>query len=261
VALPRLQLFEFNDARWVPEALRETVVSALSRTLRWGRVLDGLVDPFARFLNRAGTHEVLDLCAGAGGPAAIFSDALAGRGVGARFVLCDLYPRVEAWRELARGSPGLGFLDVPVDATTLDSSVGRGHARSIVNALHHFPPAQARAVLEGACRDAPGLFVAEGLDRNLLSFASMGVTGLAALLSTPPFVTHRVASALLTWASPVALAASVWDGSVSCLRAYTEGELRELVRGVAGWQWEFSTFRHGAVGRGSWFMGWPDARG
>jgi hypothetical protein len=258
MAFPRLQLFEFNDAAWAPEALRETIVAALSRALRWGGVLDGLVDPFTRFLSRAGTNEVLDLCAGAGGPAAILSDALASRGVHARFLLSDLYPHVEAWQQLAKESRAVDFIDVPVDATAINGTVGAGRARSIINALHHFPPDVARRLLEGACRQSPGVFVAEGLERDLRNFASMAITGVGALYATPPFVKHRLGSALLTWATPVSLLASAWDGSVSCLRSYSEAELRALVRDVPGWTWEFSTYEHGPFGRGYYFMGWPD---
>ena len=47
MALPRLQLFEFNDASWAPAALRETLTEALSRAIRWGKLTDGLLDPLA----------------------------------------------------------------------------------------------------------------------------------------------------------------------------------------------------------------------
>jgi hypothetical protein len=256
VAFPRVQLFEFNDAPWAPAVLRETMISALSRALRRGRMLDGLVAPFTRFVERAATREVLDLCAGAGGPASILADALAREGVHVHFLMSDLFPHVEAWKALARES-SVGFIAEPVDATCVSPAVGKGRARTIINALHHFPPSLAKSMLEGACADAPGVFIAEGLDRTVRSIVSTAVGGLGSLLATPLFVTHRLRSALYTWVTPATLAASLWDCSVSSLRCYSEPELRELVREIPGWTWEFGMYRHGPFGRGSYFMGWP----
>jgi hypothetical protein len=85
----------------------------------------------------------------------------------------------------------------------------------------------------------------------------MGPWGLAGLLSTPLVAQHRLQSALWTWLTPVALAASLWDGTVSSLRAYSEAELRELVSGISGWRWEFGTFTHNGFGQGTWFAGLP----
>src|ERR1035437_6581449 len=95
---PPLQLFEFNHLAGAHPAVRDTIVESLSRTLDWGHMLDGLVDPFARFLEASGSRELLDLGAGAGGPARILAKALSRSGQPVpRFVLTDLHPRVEAW--------------------------------------------------------------------------------------------------------------------------------------------------------------------
>src|SRR3954454_22361561 len=97
--LPRLQLFEFNDLGFMPAAVRDTIVESLSRTLTWGRMLRGLVAPFAEFLAAAGVTEVLDVGAGAGGPASILTRELAAAGqTPPRFLLTDLHPRVAAWQ-------------------------------------------------------------------------------------------------------------------------------------------------------------------
>ena len=48
--LPRLQLFEFNDHGRTPAPLRDTIVETLSRALRWGHMLEGLVAPLREFL-------------------------------------------------------------------------------------------------------------------------------------------------------------------------------------------------------------------
>ena len=67
MALPRIHAFEINDHPAAPEALKETIIEALSRTLDWGKMLDGLVPELERFWTEAGVTELLDLGAGAGG--------------------------------------------------------------------------------------------------------------------------------------------------------------------------------------------------
>lgn len=260
--LPRFQLFEFNDAAWAPKALRDTVVDALSLSLRWGRVLDGLVEPFEAFLEAAGTHEVLDLCAGSGGPAAVLAEALRRRGRHAHFLLTDLFPQVPAWEALRQAHPGqLDFDAERVDATAIPPALGPGRARVIINALHHFPPRLARAVLRGACEGAPGVFIAEGLVRNPMRFAAFVPVGVPALLASPLLAREgRLGRALVAWATPLALAASVWDGTVSTLRIYEPTELEAMVADLPGWTWTHGTFEYGGIGRGTWFQGVRSAR-
>ena len=128
VPIPRVQLFEFNDSAWAPAALRELLIEALSRTLAWGRILRALATPFASFVEQTGVREVLDLCAGAGGPAAILARELrqAGR-TPPRFLLTDLLPHPEAWEALRRADPdGIGYLPDSIDATVVPRQLGAG---------------------------------------------------------------------------------------------------------------------------------------
>ncbi len=245
----RLQLFEFNDSAWAPPLLRDTLIDSLSRAIRWGGLLDGVIEPLQRCLDAAGTSQVLDLCAGAGGPAAVLSAAMPN----AHFLMSDLFPQVAAWEALR--SPQLDFVPDAVDATNIPPSLGAGRVRLIVNALHHFPPPLAREVLRGLCAgDSPGVFIAEGLVRSPLSFAAMSPVGLAALFATPLLAPRRrlAATALL----PVSLAASIWDGTVSALRMYSPDELHAMVADLPGWTWSSGEYTHSrGFGRGNWFWG------
>lgn len=256
--LPRLQLFEFNDAPWAPKLLKETLIEALSRAIRWGRLMDGLVDPLAGCLEAAGSSKVLDLCAGAGGPAAVLSEAMAKRGHDVHFLMTDLLPQVAEWQAACAAAPSrLAFVSEPVDAAAIPRELGEGRVRVIINALHHFPPQLARRVLRGACEDAPGVFIAESLVRNPLSFAAMAPAGVAALMASPVLARDRqLQRALLTWFSPIALAVSAWDGTVSSMRIYEPGELRAMVDDLPGWTWTSGHYTHSAGrGRGVWLSG------
>lgn len=259
--LPRLQLFEFNDLAATPAALRDTIVESLSRALDWGRMLEGLVAPLSEFLAAAGATEILDLCAGAGGPARILATELERAAMTPpKIVLTDLFPRLEAWEPLAAAHPRtIDFVAEPVDATAIPPALGDGRVRTVINAFHHFPPALARAILEDAVAASRGIFISEAFGRNPLHFLSFGPAGLAALAATPWLSRKdRVAKAAFTWLSPIALLAGTWDGLVSTMRIYTEADLRAMVAPFGShWRWTAGTYRYWPAGTGHYFYGVP----
>ncbi len=259
--LPRMHLFELNDSPWVPGPLRDTIIESLSRTLSWGRMMAGMVAPFEAFVAASGSREVLDIGAGAGGPARILAREIgrAGR-TPPRFVLTDLKPQVAAWDEAAAEHPGvITFEPGSIDATRIPDHVGKGRARMIINVLHHFEPALATRILEDAVAGSRGVFIAEGFERNPLRFASFAPTGVPALLLNPVLSSRdRVAKACFTWLTPVAIAASLWDGIVSTLRVYTEAELRAMVAPFGdAFTWIYGTYDYVPGGRGYYFYGVP----
>jgi hypothetical protein len=257
--MKRHHFFEFNDSAWAPEALRESIVEVLSRTLSWGRMLRGLVDPFRDFVEATGAREVLDLCSGAGGPAAILTDELMRAGIRPpRFLLTDLQPRIDAWTSIKDAHPGvIDFVPTPVDATRVGRDLGRGRTRVIINALHHFRPALAASILRAACEDSPGVLVAEGFERKPLGFAPFVIAGLPAMCANPMLARrHRMQKAMLTWLTPATIAAAAWDGIVSTLRVYAEDELRAMVAPLgASLVWRYGTYEIAPFGRGYYFYG------
>jgi hypothetical protein len=255
-----VHLFEFNDSPWAPKVLRDTLLEALSTTLAWGGVLRGLAEPFGRFLDAAGASEVLDLCAGAGGPEAILAAALARIGrAPPRFLLTDLRPQVGAWERLRQAHPGvIDYVAEAVDATAIPAALGgTQRPRVFINALHHFRPKMARSILCAAGREAAGVFVAEGFERNPLRFAPYAVAGIPALYATPLLSPRdRAWKAVVTYLLPVMLFVCAWDGVVSTLRVYTEAELRAMVEPLGtAFTWEYGTYRFSPFGRGSYFFG------
>lgn len=258
----RAQLFEWNDLPWIPAALRDSIVEALSRTLAWGHMMGGLVEPFGEFLTRAGTREVLDLCAGAGAPAAILASEFrrSGRPV-PRFVLTDLFPRLPAWERLrAADAEAIGVHESPVDATAIPAALAEGRARVVINALHHFPPALARGIFADAIAQRAPIFVSEAFDRNPLRFLAFAPVGIPAMLANPLLSPERrLQKALLTWLTPAVLMACAWDGVVSTLRIYRESDLREMVASAGGerYDWTWGTYRYPPQGIGHFFHGVP----
>jgi hypothetical protein len=260
ISLPRLHLFEFNDAAWAPRSLRDTIVESLSRAIDWGDALAGLVAPFEAFVAAARVREVLEVGAGAGAPAAVLARAIrrAGR-VPPRFILSDLHPRPRAWQALcARAPADLAYAPAPVDATRIPPPIGAGRARVMINAFHHFPPAPARQILADAVAAASAIFIAEPFERNPLGLTAFLVAGALALGATPLMTGRdRLQKLLWTW-SALAPLASLWDGLVSTLRVYDEAELRAMVAPLGDdFSWTFGEHRYAWGGRGYYFYGVP----
>ena len=259
--LPRVQAFEFNESPSVPAFVRDTVVESLSRALRWGHILGGLVPPFERFLRESGSTEVLDLCAGAAGPATILASEMQQRNiVPPRFLMTDLFPQIDAWEAARAAHPGvIDFVGDPVDATRIPAPLAEGRARVIINALHHFPPELARGIFEDAVRGSRGIFVAEAFERTPLGFVSMWPAGLLALLVNP-LVTKkdRLAKAALTYLTPLTAGIALWDGVVSSLRIYSKSDLFEMVAPFGDtFRWEYGLYHFRPFGRGMYFYGVP----
>ena len=260
-SLPRLHAFEFNDSSWAPESLRETIVESLSRALRWGRMLRNLVVPFQEFVARSGATEVLDLCAGAAGPARILVEEIVRTGgTPPHIVLTDLYPHLEEWEEVRAALPdSISFVAEPVDATRIPADIARGRVRTIINAFHHFPPELARAILADGVAGSEGVFISEHFARNPLQFASTGPAGLVALLANPLLSPRsRGQKALITWVTPIALACGIWDGLVSTMRVYTEEELRAMVAPLGDrFEWHYRRYTYWPLGEGYCFFSVP----
>lgn len=264
MALPRIHAFEFNDHPRVPSVLKETVIETLSRTLDWGRMLDGLVPEIERFWTEAGVDELLDLGAGAGGPARVIARSLRRRGSTPpkiKLILTDLQPQEVAWRELAAEFPGvIDFIARPVDATDIPQLLTERRGRLAINVFHHFPPEIARGVLADAVRSRSPIFISEGFERNPLQFANFALYGLPSLFLNPLLSPKRSwQKTLLTYAVPaVPLGVSVWDGLVSTMRVYTEDELRAMVADLPGdYHWEYGNFHYAPAGKGYYFFGIP----
>jgi hypothetical protein len=264
MTLRRRHLFEFNDTPGVPDFVRDTVIESLSRTMSWGRVLRELVHPFTAFVRNARATEVLDIGAGAGGPAAIFVEEMLAAGVEPpRFILTDIHPHVETWEALKRKHPRyIDYVAEPIDGSAIQPELARGKVMAIINVLHHFRPSLAKKILHASLEHSAGLFVIEGFERTPLGFGPFIPAGLPALLVNPLLSPRRrLAKAAVTYLTPFAIGVSIWDGLVSTLRIHSEAELREMVAPLTERvAFEYGTYAIGSFGRGYYFTGAPKER-
>lgn len=221
----RLQLFEFEDQRWLPWWVRDAITDHLSRLFLAAEVEPlhrAMVERLAGPMERSGTSHIVDLCSGAGGPFPAVLPLLGGRlNRTVTATLTDLYPSrsspgttVEGWTGVTRESRSVDARAIPVELTGM---------RTVFNAIHHFGPEQVAEVLRGAARGGWPVAVFEPFERRNALAAKLAVGGLlggwqsARRFRGPAFRT--VALHILL---PFALG---WDGAVSVLRGYTADEL------------------------------------
>lgn len=190
------------------------------------------------------THEIVDLCSGGGGPWLDLVRRIPAPGGSPLHVrLTDRYPNHAAYARL-RGASG-GVIDGEPEPVSADALPARLDGfRTLFTALHHFRPADARAILADAVRARRGIAAFEVTRRTPLALLAMLFLPLLVLLCTPFIRPFRWSRLLWTYLLPV-LPLAVWfDGTVSCLRTYSPTELRALVADLQeGYEWQIGTVR------------------
>ena len=250
----RLHLFEFHDLAWCPPSLRDALTDFLAFSLNLARAYDPAGPLLRRAVARARANRVVDLCSGAGGPWSRLA-----KHVGVPVLLTDLYPHRGLRAAERAGGGQWPFHPEPVDARAVPE--GLDGFRTVFNAFHHFRPAEARAILADAVRRRQGVAVFEAARRAPWEIAVVALTWLGTLATAPFVRPWRWSRFFWTYLPPVLPLVGTFDGVVSCLRAYTPAELRELVRGLDTYDWDIGEMRGGwSPLRGTYLIGIPRRR-
>ncbi len=228
----RRQLIEIEDLPWCPQTVRDGGTDWLSFMANATRVFDLAAPRIRAAMRAAGTTSVLDLCSGGGGPWPTLARRLAESGP-VEIALSDRYPNIEAFERRRHESGGrVRFKREPVDATSVPYELDG--VRTIFNAFHHFPSAQARAILADAISKRRAIVVVEGASRRWAALLGMPLQLPALLICTPFIRPFRWSRLLFTYLIPLIPFIVLWDGTVSFFRLYLEDELRELIDGTPG---------------------------
>jgi hypothetical protein len=256
----RIHAFEIHDSPHCPAAWREGLVDFLSFFARTFRPYEAIAGRLWEAINQAGATRLVDLCSGAGAPALTVQRALRGHGLAIPLVLTDKYPHPGAGLERFKaGGSDLHVVEEPVDATAVPKEL-QGF-RTLFTAFHHFPPAQARGILDDAAEQGQGIGIFEYTERNFLVWGpALLLTPIVIWIATPFMRPFRLSRLLWTYLLPVLPFIAVWDGLVSCLRTYSPAELESLKDSVdrPDYRWEIGRIRSFGGCRITYLLGWPE---
>ncbi|MDB5336904.1 MAG: hypothetical protein JWN70_2523 [Planctomycetaceae bacterium] len=242
--MKRRHLFEWEDQAWLPVVFRNFITDHLryflTRKVR-GPVNRAIAGHLKSVLIKTGGKQIIDLCAGAGGPLLEVQRILSeDMDEPVEVLLTDLYPNVEAFRR--REVEGGGAIKARYDSiSAFDVPLGLSGLRTLFTALHHFEPEGARQLLADAAHKRQPIAVFELLERTPRMFILTGLFSLWQSFALTPVVGRLTLQRfLLTYVIPIAPAIFLWDGLVSVLRTYSPEELREMADSVGAedYDWE-----------------------
>jgi hypothetical protein len=253
-SMRRIQFIEFHDQPWFPSSVRDYVTDALQFGFNLFNVYAAIVPLLRRAMEATGRQSIVDMCSGAGGPWARLSKELDSHKSPAdapalQIYLTDKYPNLGAFEKVRAASEGcIGFYPGSVDATRVPREL-KG-LRTMFTSFHHFLPDTGRAILQDAVDAGEGIGIFEVPRRATWTIALVFPLVLLLFFCTPWIRPFRWSRLLWTFLVPIIPVALLFDGIVSCLRAYRPEELREMVAELTcrehQYQWQIGE-RAGAI--------------
>lgn len=244
--MARIHLFEFEDLEWFPGFLRNYGTDFLQFLANKTKMWKPVVPILQKALKKAGSHRMIDLASGGGGGLLWLNETLKESDPELHITLTDYYPNLDAFAYTKAQADNFDYIEQSVNALKVPENL-KG-VRTQFLSLHHFKPADARAILQNAVDAKSPIAIFEGQERSLPSILAMIFSPITVLLTTPfirPFKPGRI---IFTYLIPIVPLFVMWDGIVSSLRTYSVREMEELIDGVQGkdsFDWEVKRVKSG----------------
>ena len=235
-----LRLFEIHEQPWFPQFLRDQFVDGLQMILEVTDTYEPIAQLLRVRLEECSTERVLDLCSGAGGPWPSLMRHLESHGTSPPEVfLTDKYPSTTKILDLeSPAASRIHFLSHSVDATRIPRHLYG--FRTLFSSFHHLNPEDARSLLQDSVERRQAIGIFEAPARHTLTLLCLLFIPVATWLFVPFRRPFRWSRLLWTYLIPIVPLVLLFDGLISCLRAYSPEELRAMTRGLGGneYRWE-----------------------
>jgi hypothetical protein len=252
-----LNLQEIHDHPSFPRFLRDLVTDAMQTVWEFANSYKAVLGRLLEAMERAGTREVIDLCSGGGGPWLRLAREPELRNIPGLVVrLTDKYPNQLVSERVVATSSLLRFEPSSVDATSVPSHL-RGF-RTFFSSFHHFAPEAAHKVLRDAVEHRQGVGIFEMPRRSPKTIFMVCCILPMSWLVAPTIRPFRWSRLFFIYIVPVIPFVLVYDGIVSCLRAYSHEELERMARAAAHpeYEWKIGEERSGFLPV-TYMLGYP----
>jgi hypothetical protein len=242
--MDRVQFIELHEQAWFPRFLRDEITDMLRFGLHLVRAYAPIAPLLQRALDNTRSPSIVDMCSGGGGPWLHLARKLKGDAQDFHVCLTDKYPNLRAFEDAQASSENhIRFYRGSVDATNVPPEL-EGF-RTMFTSFHHFPLEQARAIVQNAVDARQGIGLFEITRRSPSAVLLVFLWALTPFLFTPFVRPFRWSRLLCTYVIPIIPLVLLFDGVVSCFRAYGPRELRELIATLSAteYQWELGEYR------------------
>ncbi len=250
----RANLTEIHEQAWFPSRLRDDVTDTLQFVFDTIRIYRPIAARLAAAIRASKTNRVVDLCSGAGGPWFWLREEVARLDrAPVQVILTDRYPNRAALDRIAKLSGnGICYSREPVDAQHIPSALAG--FRTIFSSLHHLTPDEVVGTLRDAAAQRQGIGFFEAAKRRPRTMLYACFMPLATWALVPFMRPFRFRRFVWTYLLPVIPFVLMYDGVVSCRRAYSPDELRGFTMraGAENYAWEI-----GEAGAVTYFLGYP----
>jgi hypothetical protein len=240
-------LVEIHDHPAFPPLLRDLFTDALQSIWSFSNSYRPTVPRLRSILDHLGNHEVLDLCSGAGGPLITLAPSLqSAASPTIHICLTDKYPNHQAFERASHNST-FSYESRSVDAAHVPADLPG--LRTIFSSFHHFNHLEARNILADAFHQQRAIAIFELANPAFKTMLITSSIPFLAMFLTPRIRPFRWSRLFFTYIIPIVPFALMFDGLISCLRAYSQQELHTLVEGLSTptYQWDIGEDRSGLL--------------
>jgi hypothetical protein len=258
----RVQFIELHEQPWFPTSLRDEITDALQFGLNLLRAYAPIAPMLQSVLDSTRSRSIVDMCSGSGGPWLDLSRKLQPDARAFQIWLTDKYPNLRAFHNVRAASENhIAFYPDSVDAMKVSGEL-KGF-RTMFTSFHHFPPEEARAILQNAVDAGQSIGIFEITRRAPSTIGLMFPWALMPFVFTPLIRPFRWSRLLFTYVVPIIPLVLLFDGVVSCLRTYRPQELREIIKKLSGTQYHWEVGEHSKASGEvpiTYLIGFPQAR-
>jgi hypothetical protein len=240
-------LVEIHDHPAFPPLLRDLFTDALQSLWSFSNSYGAIAPRLRTLVDQLGTHQILDLCSGAGGPLITLAPRLQSPADPTLHVcLTDKYPNHQALERASLNST-FSYEFRSVDAARVPADLPG--LRTIFSSFHHFNHLEARSILADAFHQHKAIAIFELANPAFKTMLITSTIPFLAMFLTPRIRPFRWSRIFFTYIIPIIPFALCYDGLISCLRAYSRQELHTLVEGLSTptYQWDIGEDRSGLL--------------